>query len=376
MQYGLFHSTSLGITSTPLNSFIRNFCIVSTPPLNLGLWIIHYYSPPALPRAILSLSGIWSPSSLSPFSKWVSITTKSPRDPKMPDTQQRTAAGEAKAMIISNTQHLTEPNLMAIAQSTPQIESLSRFPVGQKRKNTSPDISPGVGKSASHGLRFRPLAKRPTSDMQQPNHTGQSSSSSVGAANIFGMSADAETWQASPIQGTIPVGTVGANSSGHLLTGNASSGSIPMHGETITSSHSVGGEDNLAGLNYPAPYAWGVLSSVRYPYQSFDFGYAGAEADITDKRRKLLEQEWTGGTGSPFLTHAWRSHLELITSLAVAISQISRKVDPFTNQPLGEVDVEKLLQQSEKLQQSYFKPKECVQQSMPSSGGESTFWMN
>jgi len=64
----------------------------------------------------------------------------------------------------------------------------------------------------------------------------------------------------------------------------------------------------------------------------------------------------------------WRSHLERINSLAVAISQISREFKSATIQEFLEVDVERLLQQSESLQKSYFELKDCMQQSVPSLG--------
>ena len=269
---------------------------------------------------------------------------------------------------MPNSQYPTEPSLAVITGNISQTKSPSRCHKGQKRKGTSLETSPGVGRG---GSRLRPLAKRP-----KP-HRQQSSSSSIDAANLFEIPADAENSQAPLFHPTTParmepsIGTGGSSkSSGHILTGEAPSGSILVYGDTATSSHSlsVGGEDSLIGLNNPAEDGWGAIPSAKYYRQVYGFEYAGVQADIPSEQGKPLEREWTCGTGPPSATHAWRSHLESISSLAVAISQISRKVQSTTFQPVCEADVETLLQQSENLQQSYFELKKCMQKSMLPSG--------
>ncbi|KAF8427031.1 hypothetical protein EV426DRAFT_707275 [Tirmania nivea] len=276
---------------------------------------------------------------------------------------------------MSNKQQPTEPSLAVIIGSA---ES-SRRPAGRKRKTIGlPDIpSREVGNNPSQGLSLRRLAKRPTPDTQQPNRIGQSRSSSIGAAAGSGILADTETRQALPFQPSItPVRMehILGNSLGHLPTNNAPSGLIPLYEDTRISSDSVGGGEALFDLNNPAPYSWSGMLSINYPCQSFDLGDTGAQVDIPSEEvvginfgGKLSDQKW-GSSGSSLVACPWRSHLERIMSLAMAISQISRKFKSATIQPLCEVDVERVLEQLEYLQESYFKLQECVQSSMPSGG--------
>ena len=237
---------------------------------------------------------------------------------------------------MSNKQQSIEPAFAAIAGNIPQVG-----PAGRKRKASGLPDSPseGVYNSPSQGSSYRPLRKRPTLHTQQPNHSEQSSSSSIGATAGF-----------------------------EVLADNAPS--LPKHGDTPTI-------DDLFGLNNPAPYTWEGMSS------GFDLVYPGAQENIPREegvgicpRGKPVDQELTGSTRPSFVACPLRSHLEKITSLAVVISRVSRRHKSAPTQPLCEVEVETLLQQLENLQQSYLELRECVQQPIPSLRGGPTLGMS
>lgn len=272
-----------------------------------------------------------------------------------------------------------ELNLVGVSGNAPPIEPNPKHRRGRKRKTTYlPDTpSQGVGSSASQGLRS---AKRLTLVPKQLNHVEFSSSSS-GAANRFGFSGDLETHRVSPTQPTIASTSTRPSlgerdkGTGYLPANNLLSGSTPMHGGTRVPNDSIS-KEGLLGLDYLALYDLGVLKSVNHIPQDPGFGHAGALASIPNVQGlemspgvQLSDQQWTGSTGSLSVTSPWESHLERIMSLGMAVSQISRKFKSTTIQPLCEVDVDALLEQSNYLQQSYFKLKKCVQLSMPSSEG-------
>lgn len=89
------------------------------------------------------------------------------------------------------------------------------------------------------------------------------------------------------------------------------------------------------------------------------------QPNSSSSRGKPTDHKTSGSTGLSLVLCPWRSHLERITSLAVAISRISRIVKSALIPQLYELDMEPLLQQSENLQQSYLELRECLQQSTP-----------
>ena len=283
--------------------------------------------------------------------------------------------------MVSNKQQSTDLDL-AITGNTPPIESPPRHRAGQKRKNISVTDTTGNSHS-SQGVSLRPLAKRPAPDPQQRSRNGQCSSSSIGAAARLGACADTETHQAWPFPPTFtsmgmePDLGEGSKGSEGLPTGSTpSSSTILMYEDTRAPNGLVGGGEGLLDSNNFDLYAPGGISLVGYPPQGFDFRYAGAQAGLPSEKGvgipsgEKIGQEWTGSTKSSLATCPWHSHLERIASLVVAISQISRKVKPTTTKPVCETDMATLLQQSEGLYQSYLELRECVEQSMLSSGGD------
>ncbi|KAF8453225.1 hypothetical protein BGX38DRAFT_1268796 [Terfezia claveryi] len=226
---------------------------------------------------------------------------------------------------MSNKQQLTDSDLAILAGNSPAIESPSTCHAGRKRKGPSLSDTPskGVDNSPSQSSRYRPLAKRPTP-------IGQPSSSS-----FRGKPTDHKT----------------SGSTGFSLV------TCPWH-------------SHLERITSLAVAISRISRTVKSAFIQQLYDMEPLLQKLENLQQSYLELRECSQQSIPALvTCTWRSHLERINSLAVAISQISRDFRSATIQPLLEVDVEGLLQQSEYLQQSYFKLQEFVQSSVPSSGG-------
>lgn len=223
-----------------------------------------------------------------------------------------------------NEQQSTDPNLAAIAGNSPPIELPSR---PRKRKDIGPSDTPsqGVEGSPSKSSSFRPLAKRPTL-------IRQSNSSYPG-----GKPSDRKT------TGSTGLPLVACPWRSHL--------------ERITS------------LAVEIMQISRIVKSTLIQ-QLYNVDVEPLLQQSQNLQLSYLElQECLQQSTSTLMTCPWRSHLDRINSLAVAVSQISQEFNSATIQLFLEVDVEALRKKSDYLQQSYFKLQECVQSSVPSSGG-------
>lgn len=233
-----------------------------------------------------------------------------------------------------------------IAAHVTQAMSTSKDQTIRKRKITSSsDVRP------QHTVKQVPKLKRlapcPTPNPQQPNHNGQSSSTLTRASLPTNIT----------MIGTVstPIGTPC-----HPPGGRALFGSIPMQGDNETLNPPANIEEGLISLNHPSPGFWGLLSSPDP-----GVGQGGGEAHMpwtpqfpTPSRGRTFEPEWKHSAGLPLVTCPWRSHLERITSVELAISQISRRL--MIQSPSKE-ELDGLLEDLEYLKRSYFKLQKCVQ---------------
>ncbi|RPB19760.1 hypothetical protein L211DRAFT_852952 [Terfezia boudieri ATCC MYA-4762] len=214
---------------------------------------------------------------------------------------------------MSNEQQSTDPDLAIFAGNSPSLETPSTRHAGRKRKGPSLSDTPsqGVNNSPGQSSHYRRLAKRP-SLIGQPSSSGST-----------GLSLVLCPWRS--------------------------------HLERITS------------LAVAISRISRIAKSALIP-QHYELDMEPLLQQSENLQQSYLELRECLQQSTPALvTCPWRSHLERINSLAVAISQISR--DFSSIQLLPDVDVEALSQQSMYLQQSYFKLQEFVQSSVPSFGG-------
>lgn len=224
---------------------------------------------------------------------------------------------------MSSEQLSTEPNLAAITRDTPPIERPTKRRAVRKGKGKGPpDTTQGVDNSPSGSSTYRPLAKRPMADTQEPNPTGQLSSSF--------------SW---------------GNPLGHQGTGFTGSSLMAWawnsHIEKITS---LVVEISLISRN--------ARSLTTEPF--YDVHVVGHAEELLF-RSENLQRSYLRLTGcaQPSLVE-WHFHLEKINSLAEAIWRIPQVCTPATAQLL-DVNMAMLSHQSESLQQSYFALKGMVQ---------------
>ena len=238
---------------------------------------------------------------------------------------------------MSDKQQPTEPNFVAIAGETPPTEPPPSGRASRKRKGKGlPDApSQRVDNKASQGSGYnRPLAaKRPTPDTQQPHCIGQSLRYSKAGPSD-------EKW----------TGSTGPPSAWLL------------HLERITF------------LKVAISRVTRMVRSeaLIQPYACYELGMVEVLWEQSeDLQQTYLDLKESVQQSMPSLLPCpWRCHLESINSLAITISGVARGFRSATSQLLLDVDMEPLLKRSEDLQQSYFELKRCVQQPVPSRGGQ------
>jgi len=251
-------------------------------------------------------------------------------------THHSRATGEAKtpiAIIMSSKQQPTEPNFGAIIGDSRPIEQPPRRRARRQKKDKSlPEASQGADNRPSQSSSYRPIAKRPTSDTQQPNRMRQSTS-------IYsrGKPPD-QKW-------------TGSISATH---------SWLSHLEKITSL-------GVAISQITRKVKSAILSAVTQPLYELNVETLLQQSEYL--QQSYLELKESVQQSVPSLTCPWRSHFDRINSLALEISRVAWDLRTTTSQLLLQVDVQTLLQQSEDLHKSYFDLKECIQQPMLSLGG-------
>lgn len=207
---------------------------------------------------------------------------------------------------------------------------------------------------------------------------GARGSQFTGNGELFGWEGEPETQKLSPCQ---PKSTL----SGVIPTMSASviSGQIPTSdtlfgptGETRFTDHSVSGEAVILHLNRSASDAWEFQAPIDFPSQGLGFGpdASGHLPGILSPLaihlgRQPVEEGWTQSVGPPLVTCPWRSHLEMIMSIDLAISNISQMASSTTIEPLLEESLTILLDQFVQLKRSYFKLQNSVQHPKQLSGG-------
>ena len=248
---------------------------------------------------------------------------------------------------MSDRYHLMGPNMVGITGNVPQIGT-SANSINRRKRKAIALLDTACG---SRVTTYQLIAPKPDISNLQFTGTGE----------LFGRVGEPETQESSSsscqryltLLGAIP--TNGASvKSDYIPTSDALSSSIPVlnTGEARFTDHSVSGE---LQLDRSAPQPWGFLdgstdASGRSPKI--------LSLQVTHSDRQLPEQGWTQDTASPLVTCPWRSHLEMIMSIDLALTNGSQRESSTAGGLLLTEDVKVLLV---KLKRSYFKLKESVQ---------------
>ena len=249
----------------------------------------------------------------------------------------------------------------------PEIETPPTGLNGRKRKAIGlPDTT--AGGCGSRIRTYKRLAPMPDT----------SNSQFTGSGELIGRDEEPEIKKNSPYQpsptilGAIP--TIGAGvKSGHTPTSGTLSGSVPGRrtGETRITDHTVS-ED----LNRSPPAAWGFMGPIGFSSQSSGFLPADAPGYLPSilsplgihSGRQLPEPGWTQDTTLSLVTCPWRSHLEVITSIDLSISDFSRRASSTTVEPLLKEGLGILLDNLVELKRSYFQLQKSIQHPTQLSG--------
>ena len=247
---------------------------------------------------------------------------------------------------------------------------------GQKRKASNLLDTPG-GES---GSRFRRIAPMPGTGLR-------STDTSPGHSLGF----DGKPEQRQPIYTSMAASPT--------LAAGGIFGHLPRSGNGVLSDQEgqamdrpVSGEEGLTHLICPASdtrccpqrYAnclLGFPTSNDFASQASSFGYSDAPGHAGSTQSQLASpfdgqqfgQGWTENSGAPLVTCPWRSHLEMIMSIELDISRISRlhSLSSITMEPPLKEGFGVLLDHLLELKRSYFTLQEAMQ---PSKSGNIFGW--
>ena len=129
---------------------------------------------------------------------------------------------------------------------------------------------------------------------------------------------------------------------------------------------------------------WRIPAPTGFVSPAFGYEHSDAPGDLGSIQPQLafpsdgqqFGQGWTQNSGTPLVTCPWRSHLEMIMSIDLDISRISRlhSLSSVTMEPPLKEGFGVLLDHLLELKRSYFTLQESVQPSNTSSQGNPSRW--
>ncbi|KAF8427029.1 hypothetical protein EV426DRAFT_572382 [Tirmania nivea] len=246
-------------------------------------------------------------------------------------------------------------DITAVTRNMLQMTTSASGLNGRKRKAIGLPAT-----AADAGTRYKRLAPKPDT----------SNSQVTGGSELIGWDRESEIKKCSPCQPdfTLLDATFTIDASvkpGHIDT----SGSAPIcrTEDTRFTNHSVSEEEDMLHLNHSAPDAWEFRAPIEF--KALDSGPADALGHLPSilsplvipSDRQLLEQGWTQNAASPLVICPWRSHLEMIISIDLALANISQKASSATVEPRLKEGLKVVLDHLVELKRSYFKLKKSVQ---------------
>lgn len=245
---------------------------------------------------------------------------------------------------MSDRHQVIDQNMVGIAGNVSQMGTSTNGGSARKRKA----IDTASSACGSRVTTYQLIAPKPDT----------SNSQFTGAGELFGQVREPETQEPSPCQqnftwlGAIPTNGASVNSN-YIPTGGAQP-SIPVLNTGESRFTSV--EDGMLQIDCSAPQPWGFVG--RSTDASGHLPNIPSSPPVIHSDRQLPEQGWIQDTASPLMTCPWRSHLEMIIYIDIALSNVYQGESSTAGKPCLPENLRMLLVE---LKRSYFKLQQSVQ---------------